>query len=169
VRVSEQGGGPPAGWYEDPENPGQDRWWDGQAWTEHRRPSGPPATPAWAGGGAGSGAGAGPGAGGGFGGGGFGGSSAYGGGGYGGAGAPPDTWLWQSIVATIFCCQPLGIVAIVFSAQAQSAVNSGDLRTANEKARTARTWTLWAAGFGVGVYVLLLLFVFLGAAAPMMY
>lgn len=27
---------PPAGWYDDPEGPGQ-RWWDGTAWTEHRQ------------------------------------------------------------------------------------------------------------------------------------
>ena len=28
----------PAGWYPDPELPGQQRYWDGLAWTEHRAP-----------------------------------------------------------------------------------------------------------------------------------
>lgn len=28
----------PAGWYPDPENVGQQRYWDGQQWTEHRTP-----------------------------------------------------------------------------------------------------------------------------------
>lgn len=26
---------PPAGWYQDPRTVGQQRWWDGQAWTDH--------------------------------------------------------------------------------------------------------------------------------------
>lgn len=30
---------PIAGWYPDPEIPGQDRWWDGTAWSETRRPT----------------------------------------------------------------------------------------------------------------------------------
>ncbi|WP_306970872.1 DUF2510 domain-containing protein [Streptomyces afghaniensis] len=36
---------PPPGWYPDPHGPHQERWWDGTAWTEHRRapeaPTGP--------------------------------------------------------------------------------------------------------------------------------
>ncbi|MGX1121689.1 hypothetical protein RKD37_007052 [Streptomyces ambofaciens] len=28
---------PPPGWYRDPSAPHQERWWDGAAWTEHRR------------------------------------------------------------------------------------------------------------------------------------
>jgi hypothetical protein len=88
---------------------------------------------------------------------------AAGAGGVAGAGGTVDTWLWQSILATIFCCQPLGIVAIVFAAQAQSAVSSGDPRTAREKAATARTWTLVAVGVGLLVFVPFLLFAVLGA------
>ena len=38
----------PAGWYEDPENPGQQRYWDGQQWTDQRQPAvpAPPVPPA---------------------------------------------------------------------------------------------------------------------------
>ncbi|WP_053128245.1 DUF2510 domain-containing protein [Streptomyces ambofaciens] len=40
---------PPPGWYSDPSAPHQERWWDGTAWTEHRRapePAGYGAPPA---------------------------------------------------------------------------------------------------------------------------
>jgi hypothetical protein len=29
----------PAGWYDDPQSPGQQRYWDGQQWTEQRQPA----------------------------------------------------------------------------------------------------------------------------------
>ncbi|MGN7138785.1 DUF2510 domain-containing protein, partial [Streptomyces pseudogriseolus] len=28
---------PPPGWYPDPHAPHLERWWDGTAWTDHRR------------------------------------------------------------------------------------------------------------------------------------
>src|SRR3954452_19944965 len=30
----------PAGWFPDPEDPSQQRYWDGTAWTDHRAPIG---------------------------------------------------------------------------------------------------------------------------------
>ncbi|MFD5340233.1 DUF2510 domain-containing protein [Streptomyces hawaiiensis] len=36
---------PPPGWYPDPHAPHRQRWWDGTAWTEHRRAPEAPAAP----------------------------------------------------------------------------------------------------------------------------
>ncbi|MFE1249072.1 DUF2510 domain-containing protein [Streptomyces sp. NPDC058735] len=36
---------PPPGWYPDPHAPRRQRWWDGAAWTDHRRASEAPAVP----------------------------------------------------------------------------------------------------------------------------
>lgn len=118
--MSDSGQAPP-GWYDDPENPGQLRYWDGGRWTDDRRPASP--SPAGAAGG-------------------FDQTGSYAG------GAAPSTWLWQSILSA-FCCLPLGIVGIVFAAQAQSAVSVGNYGEAREKADKARLWTLIAFGAGI--------------------
>lgn len=36
----------PAGWYDDPDRPGMERWWNGGTWTFYRRPSSASAAPA---------------------------------------------------------------------------------------------------------------------------
>jgi hypothetical protein len=81
-------------------------------------------------------------------------------------GAPTiDPWLWQSILATIFCCQPLGVVGIAFAAQSQTAMSLGSYDLARRKANTARTWTLWSAGVMLIVVVLWFLFFAIGIAS----
>jgi hypothetical protein len=85
--------------------------------------------------------------------------------GAGAAGAVPiDTWLWQSIVAALLCCQPLGIVAIVFAAQAQSAINVGDLVQARNKAQTAKVLTLISVGLAAVIVLGGLLIAVLGVS-----
>jgi hypothetical protein len=148
--------GPVAGWYPDVEVPGGERYWDGGAWTDHRRPG--PGVPTWNApqGGAPSW------------------GAAQGGSPW---GAPPggapswsapaqpiDTWLWQSIVATILCCQPLGIVGIVMSAQAGAARDAGNYALAQRRADQARTWTLAAVG---AFFVIFLGFFLLGGLAAL--
>ncbi len=32
---------PPEGWFDDPDDPRQVRWWDGREWTDHRQPKAP--------------------------------------------------------------------------------------------------------------------------------
>lgn len=39
------GGATPSGWYPNPDNPSQERWWDGTTWTDATRPSGGGAPP----------------------------------------------------------------------------------------------------------------------------
>ncbi|AQZ64769.1 unnamed protein product [[Actinomadura] parvosata subsp. kistnae] len=64
------------------------------------------------------------------------------GGGYGGGpgGNPPDNQLVPAILTAIFCCLPLGIVAIMKSSQVNQRWQVGDFAGAHQAAEEAKTW-----------------------------
>ncbi len=70
--------------------------------------------------------------------------------------------LILAILVTIFCCLPLGIVAIVFSAIGMSREGSGDYAGADSAARTARTciWVSVAISLAIIVIYILIALVF---------
>ncbi|HKO55598.1 MAG TPA: CD225/dispanin family protein [Thermoanaerobaculia bacterium] len=63
-------------------------------------------------------------------------------------------YLVQSILVTLCCCLPAGIVAIVYAAQVNSKLNAGDIAGAEEASRNAKLWS-WI-GFGVGILVIVI-------------
>lgn len=60
----------------------------------------------------------------------------------------PDNYLAWSILATIFCCLPFGIVAIVKSSQVDSLWTTGNYDAARKAADEAQTWCIIAAVCG---------------------
>ena len=52
--------------------------------------------------------------------------------------------LAGSILVTLFCCLPFGIVSIIYAAQVDSAVSMGDLVRAQRLSDKAKFW-LWLA------------------------
>lgn len=75
--------------------------------------------------------------------------------------------LILAILVTVFCCLPLGIVAIVFAAIAMSREGSGDYAGAESAARTSRIFIWVSFGLGLAViiiYVLFFLLLGIGAA-----
>ena len=69
-------------------------------------------------------------------------------------GPPPNNFLVPAILATIFCCLPLGIVAIVFAAQVNGKYNAGDYAGAQDAAGKARMFTFLSVGIGLVVSVI---------------
>ena len=55
-------------------------------------------------------------------------------------GAPVPNYLWQSIVVTLFCCMPFGVVAIVFASKVDGLVAQGDMAGAMAASKSAKTW-----------------------------
>lgn len=71
------------------------------------------------------------------------------GGGYGGgwqpAGSKPPSYLVWSILATLFCCLPFGIVSIVFAARVDSKYNAGDYAGSLAASNNAKKWAIVSA------------------------
>ena len=53
----------------------------------------------------------------------------------------PNHLVW-AILSTIFCCLPLGIVAIVYAAQVNGMLDAGNYRGARRASRNARNWAI---------------------------
>ena len=62
---------------------------------------------------------------------------------------PPKNWLVESILVTLFCCLPFGIIGIVFASQVSSKFAAGDYAGALQASRDAGKWT--RIGFFVGI------------------
>jgi hypothetical protein len=69
----------------------------------------------------------------------------------------PGYLLPASIAATLFCCLPTGVAAIVYSAQARSKSQAGDTAGASEAAKKARMWLIISVVLGVVVAFIYLL------------
>jgi hypothetical protein len=65
-------------------------------------------------------------------------------------------------ILSIFCCWPLGIVAIIFAAQVNGKVASGDLAGAADASKKAKMFSFIAIGVGaflILIYVIFIVFV----------
>ena len=75
-------------------------------------------------------------------------------------GPPPKNYLVESILVTLFCCLPLGIVGIINASKVNSAWEAGDYDAAEHAAAEAKKWTKIGAIIGVVAIVLYFILVF---------
>ena len=83
-------------------------------------------------------------------------------------GTPPPNYLVFAILTTIFCCQILGIVSIVFAAQVNSKWNSGDTQGAIDASRNAKMWAWIAFGSGLVLGLIAMILALFGVFAGIM-
>jgi ABC-type multidrug transport system permease subunit len=70
----------------------------------------------------------------------------------------PKNYLVESILVTIFCCQPFGIISIVYASQVNSKYALGDYEGAKIASQNAKKWMNWgiiaAVVLVVGILIL---------------
>jgi predicted secreted protein len=66
----------------------------------------------------------------------------------------PNNYLVWSILVTLFCCLPLGIVAIVKSSQVNGLWAQGQYAEAQASAASAKKFVIWSAVAGVVVGII---------------
>jgi Interferon-induced transmembrane protein len=72
-------------------------------------------------------------------------------------GAPlqqPDNYLVWSILVTVLCCLPFGIVSIINAAKVNGLWGSGQYAEAQAASENAKKWAIWGAVAGVIVGVI---------------
>ncbi len=54
----------------------------------------------------------------------------------------PKTWMAESILVTLFCCLPFGIIGIINASKVSSLYATGCIEAAQEASKEAKKWTL---------------------------
>ena len=67
---------------------------------------------------------------------------------------PPKTWLVESILVTLFCCLPFGVVGIFYAGRVESRFYAKDYEGAIRASQNAKKWTM--ISFVVGLIIGLL-------------
>ena len=65
-------------------------------------------------------------------------------------------------IISLFCCWPLGIVAVIFAAQVNGKVASGDIAGAADSSKKAKLFSFISIGLGLAMvlfYVIFIVFV----------
>jgi interferon-induced transmembrane protein len=68
-------------------------------------------------------------------------------------GATVPNYLVFAILATVLCCLPTGIAAIIYAAQVNTKLQAGDYGGANESSKNAKMWCWISVGIGLAMTV----------------
>lgn len=78
----------------------------------------------------------------------------------------PKTWMVESILVTVFCCVPFGIVGIVNASKVSSLYAQGQYEEAQKASSNAKKWT--KIGFFTGLAVTIIYLLSYGATLSSM-
>ena len=78
-------------------------------------------------------------------------------------GSKPDNNMLWAILCTLFCCLPLGIVAIINAAKVDGLYRSGDYSGAQEAANNAKKYALYGLVIGI-IWIVIYFFILMAGA-----
>ena len=78
-------------------------------------------------------------------------------------------YLVLSIICTLCCCLPFGIVGIVYAAKINSSMAAGNYEEAKMTAKSAKIWIIASAVVGLIVEVIYIIFAFIGGVGGYYY
>ena len=78
-------------------------------------------------------------------------------------GSKPDNNMLWAILSTLFCCLPLGIVAIINAAKVDGLYRSGDYSGAQEAANNAKKYALYGLVIGI-IWIVVYFFILMAGA-----
>jgi hypothetical protein len=71
-------------------------------------------------------------------------------------------YLVFAILATVLCCLPAGIPAIVYAAQVNGKLQAGDIAGAQAASRNAKMWCWISFGVGLAIGLIYMLIIAVG-------
>jgi len=72
----------------------------------------------------------------------------------------PDNNMVWAILSTVLCCNPIGIVSIVYASKVDGLYNAGDYAGAQSAAKSAMTWAIVTMISGL-IIDIVIIFIFL--------
>ncbi len=69
----------------------------------------------------------------------------------------PKTWLLESILATLFCCLPLGVLGIIEASKVKALSQAGMLEEAMKASESAKKYIIYSALITVVISVLIII------------
>ena len=84
----------------------------------------------------------------------------------------PVNWvpyLVLSIISTLCCCLPFGVVGIVFSAKINSSMTAGNLEEAQNNAKMAKIWIIVSFAIGILTWLIYMILIVTGAVSSSAY
>lgn len=79
-------------------------------------------------------------------------------------GQRPSSYLVLSIITTVLCCVPFGVVGIVYATKVDPAWNAGNYDDAWTFSRKARNWSLWGIALVTVFYIIYIALLVVGVS-----